>query len=160
MISSLTCWRCDVRRARARFATLSSYCPRSQANAHYAERDVSALLISGTAVAEVTHPPAAGPGIGNPATTTPGARDQSPGKRQSNQADRTFALTASSGGLAEVDLANLATGDGVNLNTRIGTPVRAMVWSAWSSHEISIVAPTWSAMLCSRPSKSRSVASV
>ena len=69
------------------------------------------LIISGTAVAQVTHPPEAGPSIGNPAGAAPGTRDQSPGKpapRQSNLADRVFALTAASGGLAEVDLANLA----------------------------------------------------
>jgi hypothetical protein len=30
-----------------------------------------AMVISGTAVAEVTHTPAAGAGIGNPATTAP-----------------------------------------------------------------------------------------
>ena len=70
-----------------------------------------ALIVSGTAVAQVTHLPAAGPGIGNPAGTAPGTRDESPGKpapRQSNLADRAFALTAASGGLAEVELANLA----------------------------------------------------
>ena len=39
-----------------------------------------ALIVSGTAVAQVTHPPAAGPGIGNPAGTAPGTRDESPGK--------------------------------------------------------------------------------
>ena len=70
-----------------------------------------ALIVSGTAVAQVTQPPSAGPGIGNPAGTAPGTRDQTPGKpapRRSNLADRVFALTAASGGLAEVDLANLA----------------------------------------------------
>jgi putative membrane protein len=69
-----------------------------------------ALIVSGTVVAQVTHPPAAGPGIGNPAGTAPGTRDENPGKppRQSNLADRAFALTAASGGLAEVELANLA----------------------------------------------------
>lgn len=70
-----------------------------------------ALITSTAAVAQTANQPGAGPGIGNPGATAPGTREQSPGRPahpQSNLPDRAFAQVAASGGLAEVDLANLA----------------------------------------------------
>jgi putative membrane protein len=75
-----------------------------------------AVLVTGVAGAKVGD--RKGVGFGNPGGTVPGAQEESGGKpspAQPNQADRTFLVTASSGGAAEVDLAKLAeqnSGDG------------------------------------------------